>query len=138
MPDNASILERRIASIPRGIGTAAPIIVARAENAEIWDVEGNRYIDFASGIAATNAGHQHPRITKAAAEQADKFAHVAFQVIGLYRAGRASEQGCADQGRQDRLFYDRRRGDRKRSQDRARRYRAEGGNFKESEREKKK
>jgi 4-aminobutyrate aminotransferase/(S)-3-amino-2-methylpropionate transaminase len=82
MPDNASILKRRVASIPRGIGTAAPIFVARAENAEIWDVEGKRYIDFASGIAVTNTGHRHPKIMKAVLDQAEKFAHVAFQVTG--------------------------------------------------------
>jgi len=79
---NASILERRVASVPRGVGTAAPIFVDRAENGEIWDVEGKRYIDFASGIAVTNTGHRHPRIMMAVAEQAEKFAHVAFQVTG--------------------------------------------------------
>lgn len=82
MHHNATLLDRRHSAIPRGIGTAAPIFVERAENGEIWDVEGKRYIDFASGIAVTNTGHRHPRIMAAAAEQAEKFTHVAFQVTG--------------------------------------------------------
>tara|TARA_R110002094_G_scaffold46807_2_gene58394 strand:+ start:1168 stop:2442 length:1275 start_codon:yes stop_codon:yes gene_type:complete len=82
MHHNATLLERRHSAIPRGIGTAAPIFVDRAENGEIWDVEGKRYIDFASGIAVTNTGHRHPKIMAAVAEQAEKFTHVAFQVTG--------------------------------------------------------
>jgi len=54
MPTNAEILARRAAATPRGISVAVPIAVARAENAELWDVEGRRYIDFAGGIAVVN------------------------------------------------------------------------------------
>jgi len=82
MPTNASILERRQKAVPRGIATASPIFVDRAENAEIWDVEGRRFIDFGSGIAVTNTGHRHPRVMAAVAEQCERFAHVAFQVAG--------------------------------------------------------
>ena len=82
MPDNASILEHRVASVPRGIDTAAPVFVARIENAEIWDAEGKRHIDVASGIAVTNAGRSHSRVMKAVAEKAQKFTHVAFQATG--------------------------------------------------------
>lgn len=82
MTTNSSILARRNAAIPRGISTAAPIFVDRAKNGEIWDVEGHRFIDFASGIAVTNTGHCHPKVMAAAAAQAEKFAHVAFQVTG--------------------------------------------------------
>ena len=82
MPTNASILARRTAAIPRGVATSAPIFVAKAENGEIWDVEGRRYIDFASGIAVTNTGHRHPKVMAAVAAQCEKFAHLAFQVTG--------------------------------------------------------
>ncbi len=77
---NAALLERRTKAVPRGVGTAVPVFVDRAENAEIWDIEGNRFIDFASGIAVTNTGHRHPKVIAAARAQLDKFAHVAFQV----------------------------------------------------------
>ena len=77
---NSALLERRAKAVPRGVGTAVPIFVDRAENAEIWDIEGNRFIDFASGIAVTNTGHRHPKVIAAARAQLDKFAHVAFQV----------------------------------------------------------
>jgi 4-aminobutyrate aminotransferase/(S)-3-amino-2-methylpropionate transaminase len=80
MATNADFLARRTAAVPRGIGTAAPIFVDRAENGEIWDVEGRRYLDFASGIAVTNTGHRHPRVIEAVRRQLDRFAHVAFQV----------------------------------------------------------
>lgn len=82
MTANASILTRRGKAIPRGLATAAPIFVTRAENAELWDADGNRYIDFGSGIAVTNTGHRHPKVMAAVAKQCEAFAHVAFQVTG--------------------------------------------------------
>lgn len=82
MTDNASFVARRNAAIPRGLATAAPIFLDKAENGELWDIEGHRYVDFASGIAVTNTGHRHPRVMAAAAAQAEKFAHVCFQVTG--------------------------------------------------------
>lgn len=48
MTTNSDLLQRRAASVPRGIGSAMGIFAARAENAELWDVEGRRYIDFAA------------------------------------------------------------------------------------------
>lgn len=82
MTTNASILSRRTAAIPRGVVTGAPVFVKKAANAEIWDVEGKRYLDFGSGIAVTNTGHCHPKVMAAAAAQLEDFAHVAFQVVG--------------------------------------------------------
>ena len=77
---NSDLLQRRAASVPRGIGSAMGIFAARAENAELWDVEGRRYIDFAAGIAVTNTGHRHPRIMAAVQAQLECFTHTAFQV----------------------------------------------------------
>lgn len=54
--------------------------MAHARNAEIWDVEGRRYIDFASGIAVLNTGHVHPEVAAAVSAQLDRFIHGCFQV----------------------------------------------------------
>jgi 4-aminobutyrate aminotransferase/(S)-3-amino-2-methylpropionate transaminase len=81
MPTNAELLERRNAAVPRGVGHATPIYAARAENAEVRDVEGKRYIDFAGGIAVLNTGHRHPRVMAAVQAQLERFTHTAFQVM---------------------------------------------------------
>ncbi len=78
---NASLLARREAAVPRGVASAAPVFAARAENAELWDVEGNRYIDFAGGIAVLNTGHRHPKVIEAAKAQEDLYTHTSFQVV---------------------------------------------------------
>ena len=53
---NAEWQERKVAAIARGQGNIAPVYVERAKNAELWDVEGKRYIDFGTGIAVCNTG----------------------------------------------------------------------------------
>ena len=80
MTDNASLLQRRDAAIPRGVGTAMTAFADRAENAELWDVEGRRYVDFAGGIAVLNVGHRHPKVMAAVRDQLERFTHTAFQV----------------------------------------------------------
>ena len=66
---------RKEAVIARGFANLHQIFVERALNAEIWDVEGNRYIDFAGGVAVIGTGHSHPDITAAVKEQLDRFSH---------------------------------------------------------------
>ena len=78
---NAEWMERRAKAVPKGLGHACHIFAERAENSEIWDIEGNRYIDFAGGIAVMNTGHVHPKITAAAQKQCELFSHTAFQVM---------------------------------------------------------
>lgn len=80
MSINVSLAARRLAAVPRGVATAHPVHIARAENAEIWDVEGKHYVDFAGGIAVLNTGHRHPRVMAAVAAQLETFTHAAFQV----------------------------------------------------------
>ncbi|HWU51402.1 MAG TPA: aminotransferase class III-fold pyridoxal phosphate-dependent enzyme, partial [Tahibacter sp.] len=80
MTDNIQLQRRRDAAIPRGVATAMTIFAARADNAELWDVEGRRYVDFAGGIAVLNVGHRHPKIVAAVREQLDRYTHTAFQV----------------------------------------------------------
>ncbi len=81
MASNAELLERRGKAVARGVATATPVYAARAENAEIWDADGKRYIDFAGGIAVQNTGHRHPKVMAAVREQLDRFTHTAFQVM---------------------------------------------------------
>ena len=78
---NAALFARREAAIPRGVGQSHQIFIARAENAEIWDVEGRRYIDFVGGIAVLNTGHRHPAVIQAVKDQLDKYTHTCFQVV---------------------------------------------------------
>lgn len=78
---NADWLARREKAVPKGVAHACSIFAHRAKNAEVWDIEGNRYIDFAGGIAVLNTGHVHPKITAAVEEQIHRFSHTAFQVM---------------------------------------------------------
>lgn len=78
---NADLQSRRVAAVPRGVANATNVFAARALNAEIWDVEGRRYIDFAAGIAVLNVGHRHPRVMAAVQAQFEAFTHTAFQVL---------------------------------------------------------
>ncbi|MBD8511263.1 4-aminobutyrate--2-oxoglutarate transaminase [Photobacterium sp. WH24] len=66
--------------IAQGMGNLNPLYVETAKNAEIWDIEGNRYIDFGSGIAVNNTGHSHPRIVEAVKAQLDNFSHTCAMV----------------------------------------------------------
>ncbi|HTK00668.1 MAG TPA: 4-aminobutyrate--2-oxoglutarate transaminase [Bordetella sp.] len=78
---NESLQQRRLAASPRGIGVTCPFYADKALNAELWDVEGHRYIDFAAGIAVLNTGHRHPRVIQAIAGQLERFTHTAYQVV---------------------------------------------------------
>ena len=80
MASNKALTERRAAAIPAGVANLHKVFAARAKNAELWDVEGNRYIDLAAGIAVLNVGHNHPRVVAAVREQLEHFAHTCFQV----------------------------------------------------------
>ncbi|MBB3355637.1 4-aminobutyrate aminotransferase [Rhizobium sp. BK049] len=75
------LTDRKNAAISRGVGMTTQIYADRAENAEIWDKEGRRYIDFAAGIAVLNTGHRHPRVIAAVKEQLDHFTHTCHQVV---------------------------------------------------------
>ncbi|UCE32843.1 MAG: 4-aminobutyrate--2-oxoglutarate transaminase [Burkholderiales bacterium] len=72
---------RRQAAMPRGVGQAHAVFAARADNAELWDVEGRRWLDICAGIAVENTGHCHPRVMAAAHAQLDRFTHTCFQVV---------------------------------------------------------
>ena len=78
---NAALLARRQAAVARGVGHAHAIFAERAANAEVWDVEGRRFVDFAGGIAVLNTGHCHPKVIAAVKAQMDRFTHTCFQVL---------------------------------------------------------
>ncbi|UXI03990.1 4-aminobutyrate--2-oxoglutarate transaminase [Photobacterium sp. TY1-4] len=80
MTTNQSWQQRKQQVIARGMGNLSPIYVEKAENAYVWDIEGRRYIDFASGIAVNNTGHSHPRIVNAVKAQLDRFSHTCAMV----------------------------------------------------------
>ncbi|MFT6779896.1 MAG: 4-aminobutyrate aminotransferase/(S)-3-amino-2-methylpropionate transaminase [Paraglaciecola sp.] len=77
---NKNLQARKSQVIARGQGNVYPVYVERAKNAEVWDIEGNRYIDFGTGIAVCNTGHSHPKIIHAVKEQIDKFSHTCVMV----------------------------------------------------------
>lgn len=70
---NRSLMARREAAVPRGVAHATTLFADRAANAQVWDVEGRQYVDFASGIAVLNVGHCHPAILAAAEAQLRRF-----------------------------------------------------------------
>ena len=76
-----TMTDRKNAAISRGVGMTTQIYADRAENAEIWDKDGNRYIDFAAGIAVVNTGHRHPKVIQAVKDQLDRFTHTCHQVV---------------------------------------------------------
>ena len=78
---NEQLQARRAAATPRGVGVMAGFYADRAEGAELWDVEGRRFIDFAGGIAVLNVGHRHPRIVAAIEAQLQRFTHTCYQVV---------------------------------------------------------
>lgn len=78
---NADLQTRKNAATPRGVGVMTDFYAAKAENSEIWDVEGRRFIDFGGGIAVTNTGHRHPKQVAAIKAQLDCFIHTAYQIV---------------------------------------------------------
>ncbi|KAA6130817.1 4-aminobutyrate--2-oxoglutarate transaminase [Cupriavidus cauae] len=78
---NAELVRRKDAATPRGVGVMCNFYAERAENSEIWDVEGRRYIDFAAGIAVLNTGHRHPLLVAAVQKQLERFTHTAYQIV---------------------------------------------------------
>jgi 4-aminobutyrate aminotransferase len=78
---NQALQQRKVAATVRGVGVMTQIFVEHAKNAEVWDVEGTRYIDFTGGIGVLNTGHCHPKVVAAVELQLKKFTHTCFQVF---------------------------------------------------------
>lgn len=80
MATNISLQQRKQAVFAKGQGNLYPVYVSHAKNAEVWDVEGNRYLDFGTGIAVCNTGHAHPAIVEAVSKQMANFSHSCVMV----------------------------------------------------------
>ncbi|MGL4766543.1 MAG: 4-aminobutyrate--2-oxoglutarate transaminase [Formosimonas sp.] len=79
---NADLQTRKNAATPRGVGVMTDFYAVKAENSEIWDVEGRRFIDFGGGIAVVNTGHRHPKQVAAISKQLNEgFLHTAYQIV---------------------------------------------------------
>ncbi len=78
---NQDLQSRRQSVLPNGLATAFPVFAEKAKNTELWDVEGNRYLDFIGGISVLNTGHSHPKIVEAVTEQVKKFSHTAANIV---------------------------------------------------------
>ncbi|MER9651034.1 4-aminobutyrate--2-oxoglutarate transaminase [Mesorhizobium sp. M0199] len=89
---NTDIEARRSDAISRGVGVTTQVYADKALNAEIWDVEGRRYIDFAAGIAVVNTGHRHPKVIAAVKDQLDRFTHTCHQVVPYENYVRLAER----------------------------------------------
>ncbi|PQZ91183.1 MULTISPECIES: 4-aminobutyrate--2-oxoglutarate transaminase [Pseudomonas] len=75
------LLRQREQFVPRGLVTAHPLVIDRAQGAELWDVDGKRYLDFVGGIGVLNIGHNHPKVVAAVQAQLQKVSHACFQVV---------------------------------------------------------
>ena len=91
---SAELAELRKQYVPRGITTAHPVVVDRAQGSELWDVDGRRYIDFAGGIGVMNVGHAHPRVMEAVRAQLERATHTSFQVVAYESYLRLAERLC--------------------------------------------
>jgi 4-aminobutyrate aminotransferase/(S)-3-amino-2-methylpropionate transaminase len=79
-PRSRELMARRAAALPTGVGTTLPVFAARASGGIVEDVDGNRFIDLAAGIAVTTVGSAAPRVVAAVTEQVERFTHTCFQV----------------------------------------------------------
>ena len=77
---NIDLQNRKDKVFARGQGNVYPVFIKKAKNAELWDVEGNRYIDFGAGIAVCNTGHSHPKIVQAVKDQVENFSHTCIML----------------------------------------------------------
>jgi 4-aminobutyrate aminotransferase/(S)-3-amino-2-methylpropionate transaminase len=92
---NSDLQQRKAKCFARGMGNLYPVFAARARNAEVWDVEGKRYLDFGAGIAVVNTGHSHPHIVAALKRQLDAFSHTCIMITPYANAVELAEKLCA-------------------------------------------
>ena len=94
MTTTAELQQLRERYLPRGLSTAHPVFVDHAKGAEVWDVDGRRYIDFAGGIGVMNVGHGHPHVMEAVQAQLERLTHSSFQVLMYESYLRLAERLC--------------------------------------------
>src|ERR671923_1018369 len=72
-PRSRELLARRTTAVPKAVFNTVPVFVERASGAIVQDVDGNRLIDFAAGLAVLNVGNAHPAVVEALREQAEAY-----------------------------------------------------------------
>ena len=92
MSNNQKLQERKSNAIARGMANLYSSFVTHAKNAELWDADGNRYIDFATGIAVCNTGHSHPKVVEAVQKQVANFSHTCLMVNPYEQAVELAEK----------------------------------------------
>ena len=70
------LIERDATVVSTSYPRAYPFVMDHGKGSEVWDVDGNRFLDFAAGIAVASTGHSHPKVVKAIQDQAEKFLHI--------------------------------------------------------------
>ena len=75
-PKAKAIIERDSAVISPSYPRAYPFVMDHGKGTEVWDVDGNRFLDFAAGIAVVATGYSHPEVVNAIQQQAEKFIHI--------------------------------------------------------------
>jgi 4-aminobutyrate aminotransferase / (S)-3-amino-2-methylpropionate transaminase / 5-aminovalerate transaminase len=91
-PKSRALAARRDAAVPRGLSHAAPVYVARAQDAWLEDVDGNRFLDFAGGIGCINTGHRNETVLSAIEAQLRDFLHTCSQVTPYENYIRVAER----------------------------------------------
>src|ERR1051325_7931884 len=89
---------RREGGLPRGLGHATPVYVAKAEGALLEDVDGNRFIDFTGGIGCVNVGHRAPEVVGAVKQQLDQCLHGSEEVTPYEGYVRVAERNDLSYG----------------------------------------
>jgi 4-aminobutyrate aminotransferase/(S)-3-amino-2-methylpropionate transaminase len=82
-------------SVARAFGTFVPAIIDYACGAQVWDLDGNQFIDLAGGVGSLNVGHSHPKVVDVIQKQADKFTHTDFTVIPYQSYFKLAERLCS-------------------------------------------
>jgi len=75
-PQARQIIDRDADYVSPSYGRAYPLVISHGRGSEVWDVDGNRFIDFTSGIAVTSTGHSHPAVVQAIKDAAENFLHI--------------------------------------------------------------
>jgi len=91
-PKSRALAARREAAVPRGLSHGTPVYVARAQDAWLEDVDGNRFLDLAGGIGCVNVGHRNPMVTTAIESQLENFLHTCVQVTPYENYVRLAER----------------------------------------------
>lgn len=75
-PKARALLARDVEVVSPSYPRNYPFVMSHGRGVEAWDVDGNRFLDFAAGIAVCSTGHAHPRVVQAVKDAADQFLHI--------------------------------------------------------------